>query len=217
MTAQPTWWRGEPRAESPRGEIGPAGVMTGRHSGFDLPPVDDRDGLRDLYLFRATVTDAELSLDDVHLRVEWSELEGCRFRQRVRPVTNEQGFAAQGTLGIGASVYRNCTFERVRFKLLGGFSLGAAMFEGCTFLNCRWEGHFAHDAYLVDNRFVGRMDGCVWFGRGDDDGTRRMGAPNLIRGNDFTETRFTTNVAWRSDFPLQDQRWPDGFVPVVDD
>ena len=155
MTAQPTWWRGESRAESPRGEVGPAGVMTGRHFRFELPAVDDRDGLRDLYLFDATVTDAALSLDDIHLRVEWSEFESCRFDQRVRPVTNEQGFAAQGTLGIGASVYRNCTFERVRFKLLGGFSLGAAMFEGCTFVN--WGQRLHRDPVHEQRRLARRL------------------------------------------------------------
>jgi hypothetical protein len=99
--------------------------------------VDDRDGLRDLYVFDARVTGADLAMNDVRLTVEWSEFEYCHFTQKVRPVLNEHGFAAQGSFANNPAVYRNCTFERVRFKILGGFSMGQALFEGCTFLKCR--------------------------------------------------------------------------------
>ncbi len=170
-----------------------------------------------LYFFRAAVTDVELWLNDVHLAVQWSEFDGCHFRQRVRPVLNSEGIAAQGTFATRPAVYRNCTFERVRFKGMGGFSMGVARFENCTFLNCRWEGHFAHDADLIDNRFIGRMNGCVWFGRSEPASDVGAARRNVIHGNDFTETAFTSNVGWRFDFPLQDQRWPEGFVPIVDD
>jgi hypothetical protein len=81
-------------------------------------------------------------------------------------------------------------------------------------LNCRWEGHFAYDADLVKNGFVVRMDGCVWFGSSDRDGVVR---PNIIRDNDFSQTDFTSNVAFRSDFPVANQLWPAEFVPLVDD
>ena len=58
------------------------------------------------------------------------------------------------------------------------------------------------------------MNGCVWFGRGGEAGL--VGEPNLIRGNDFTETQFTKNVGWRSDFPVDDQLWPDGYRPLAE-
>ena len=87
--------------------------------------------------------------------------------------------------------------------MLSGFSLGRALFEGCTFVNCRWEGHFAHDGWLVDNRFLGPMNGCAWYGHGVD-------GANLIEGNDFTAVRFTSNVAFRDGFPITAQRGQPG-------
>jgi hypothetical protein len=63
-------------------------------------------------------------------------------------------------------------------------------------------------ASLVDCSFFGRMNGCAWFG----DSER---GPNLNRGNDFSAVHFTDNVAWRSSFPIQDQRWPEGYVPLT--
>jgi hypothetical protein len=98
----------------------------------------------------------------------------------------------------------------VRFKQLGGFKLSSGWFENCQFIDCQWDGHFAMEASLVDCTFSGRMNGCAWSGRSD-------GAPNYISGNDFTDVLFTDNVAWRNSFPMGDQRWPEGFGPVVDD
>jgi len=146
--------------------------------------------------------------------VAWSEFDGCTFHQRVRPVLNESGFAAQGSFGNAPAIYRSCTFERVRFKGLGGFSLSQARFEDCTFLNCRWDGHFAHSADLIRCRFVGRMNGCVWFG---DDVRDTPGKPfrrNEIVDNDFTETLFTDNVDWRFNYPAEAQLFPTGYRPV---
>ena len=154
-------------------------------------------------MFDARVSGATLALSDINLTVEWSQFEDCHFTQQVRPVLNAHGIAAQDSFAIAPSIYRRCTFERVRFNMLSGFSLGRAVFEGCTFVHCRWEGHFAHDAWLVDNRFLGRMNGCAWYGHGQD-GT------NLIAGNDFTATRFTTNVAFRDGFPIDAQAGPTG-------
>ena len=128
-------------------------------------------------------------------------------------MTTRAGFAAQGSLGNSPALYSGCTFERIRFKTLGGFSLGRARFEDCTFLNCRWEGHLAQHADLVGNRFIGPMSGCVRLG---NDQAGDGAGPTTIQGNDFSETRFTPNVAWRSRFPLDAQRWPAGFVPVID-
>jgi hypothetical protein len=210
----PVWWRGRQPADEPRGDVDPGTLLTGALGQVPDRPLVPALGLRPTRLFRAEVTGALLRLDDLHLGVEWSTFEDCTFRQRVRPVLNEHGVAAQGSLGIGAALYRGCRFERVRFKTMGGYILGEARFEDCTFVSCRWDGHFAHAADLVGCTFVGRMNGCVWFGHDSGhDGERR----NTIEGNDFTRTTFTDNVAWRAGFPLDQQRWPDGFTPVVDD
>lgn len=203
------WWRGSEPARHPRGEDLEY-VLTGPHTEIILPPVQEGIGLRRLHAFDARVVGAHVALTDLQLTVEWSQFTDCRFTQTLRPVLNRYGIAAQGSLAISPSIYRGCTFERVRFKTLDGFILGHATYQDCTFVNCRWEGHFANDAWLVDNRFLGTMNGCVWYGRGHS-------APNLIEGNDFTGTRFTTNVSFRGDFPIESQRWPAGYQPLVDD
>lgn len=205
MTADPTWWRGgTPTASGRPADASPA------ISEISLPSLDDGIGLRRLDLVDVRVVGAEFSLTDIRLAVHWAEFEDCRFTQRVKPVLNDHGIAAQGSFAVSPASYRNCRFERVRFKLLGGFKMGRATFENCTFWNCRWEGHFAHDAWLLNNRFIGKMNGCVWFGTGDD-------GANVITGNDFTQTVFTTNVGFRSDYPVTDQRWPAGYQPLIDD
>jgi hypothetical protein len=202
----PDWWRGEQPADAPARDPRTR-LVTGDVR--DIPEGErDPQGLRTLYFFRASVTDAELWLNDVHLVVEWSEFTNCHFRQRVKPITNEQGFSAQGSFANRQALYRSCVFERVRFKLLAGFSMSRGWYEDCTFLNCRWEGHFAHDASVVDSTFIGRMNGCVWFGESDR-------GPNVIRGNDFSRARFTDNVAWRRSYPVGAQEWPSGFQPRV--
>src|SRR4051794_37733935 len=141
----PEWWRGDEPADAPVGDPRAGPRLTGRLSA--IPDAErDPQGLRPLFFFKASVTGAELWLNDVHLGVQWSEFTDCHFRQRVRPITNEQGFSAQGSFANRPALYRNCVFERIRFKLLGGFSLSRGWYEDCTFLDCRWEGHFAHDA-----------------------------------------------------------------------
>jgi hypothetical protein len=125
-------------------------------------------------------------------------------------VLNQQGIAAQGCLAISPSIDRGCTFERVRFTTLDGFSLGHATYQDCTFINCRWEGHFAHDAWLIGNRFRGTMNGCAWFGQGKD-------GRNVIEANDCTDAQLTRNVGFRGDVPIESQRWPAAFQPLVDD
>ncbi|MFC6707113.1 hypothetical protein [Flexivirga alba] len=89
----------------------------------------------------------------------------------------------------------------------------SARFEECTFLNCRWEGHFAHDADLVHCEFIGRMNGCVWFRHGGQAGSQRR---NIVRGNDFKRTQFTDNVVWPFGFPISERAWPDDFTPHID-
>jgi hypothetical protein len=202
---KPEWWRGESPPDAPVRDPWPTRRLTG-----DMGSIPDEEpdpqGLHPLYFFKASVTDAEVWLNDVHVAVEWSEFDNCHFRQRVKPITNQQGFSAQGSFANRQARYRNCVFERVRFKLLGGFSMSRGWYENCTFLNCRWEGHFAHDASVVDSTFIGRMNGCVWFGESER-------GPNVIRGNDFTQVQFTNNVGWRRSYPVSEQAWPSGFHP----
>ena len=158
-----------------------------------------------------------IALDDRHLLACWSEFDDCTFTQRRSgPVLNESGTAAQGALGWarGPSVYRRCRFVGVRFKGLGGFSMGAATFEDCLFDRCRFNGHFAYDADLINCRFLGKIDGCVWYG---SDPEHPGGRRNDIRGNDFTGAVITPNVAWRGDFDLDAQRWPEGYTPAIDE
>lgn len=202
---EPEWWRGERPAEAPRRAPLSANVLTGDISAI---PETERDaqGLRTLFFFKATVAHTEVWLNDVRLVVEWSEFIDCHFRQRVKPTANEHGFSAQGSFANRQALYRNCVFERIRFKRLGGFNLSRGWYENCTFLNCRWEGHLAHDASIVDCTFVGRMNGCVWFGESGD-------RPNVLRGNDFTQVQFTDNVGWRGSYPVSQQQWPPEFQP----
>jgi hypothetical protein len=76
--------------------------------------------------------DTEQVLNEVSLAVEWSEFTDCHFRQRVKPIINDYGFSAQGSFANRPALYRNCVFERVRFKQLGGFNLTRGWYEGCT-------------------------------------------------------------------------------------
>lgn len=208
MESTPAWWRGHVPPLSTR-RLGTE-VQSGSIREFSLPPVQDGLGLRDLHVVAAVVEGAALSLNDVQLTVEWSEFRGCRFTQAVKPVLNDYGIAAQGSFGITPAIYRDCTFSRVRFKQLGGFMLGHATFENCEFVDCRWEGHFAHDAWLLNNIFVGKVTGCVWFGRGSD-------GVNRIEGNDFTRAMLTANTGFRDGFPVDAQTWPPGFQPTPEE
>jgi len=204
----PSWWRGQP-PQQPR----PSGAVVVRDdvARLDLSSLERSTdlGLAHVSVREAHVQGLDLCLDDTKLTVWWSQFEDCVFTQRARPVTNAQGYTAQGSFGAGPSRYRSCRFERVRFRTTTGFSMGQATFEECEFVHCRWEGARAWSADLVDCRFTGRMDGAVWFGT-----DRRTGRRNVVRGNDFTEVAFTDNVGWRHDFPVEDQRWPSHYVPV---
>lgn len=205
---RPSWWRGGEPAEPPPGA---ATVLRGDVDELDLAAFERTAdlGLAYVSLREARLRGLSLCLDDTKLSVWWSELEDCTFTQRARPVANAQGYTAQGSFGAAPSLYRGCRFERVRFRTTTGFSMGAATFEDCEFVHCRWEGSRAWSADLVDCRFTGKMDGAVWFGT-----DRRTGRANVVRGNDFTGVTFTDNIGWRHDFPVADQVWPDGYVPV---
>ena len=211
----PAWWRGTTPSSMP---VYPGFIrLHGELAQEDLPTFADRPpDLQGLLIDQAHAQDLTISLDDRRVVACWSEFEGCTFTQRRGgPVLNASGAAAQGTLGWvnGPSVYRGCSFVGVRFKGLGGFTMGAATFEDCLFDQCRFNGHFAYVADLIDCRFVGDVDGCVWYGTAPkDNGGRR----NNIRGNDFIEASVSPNVGWRGDFDMRAQRWPDAFVPTVD-
>ena len=211
MESFPDWWRGR---RPPEVYDGPRPVLQGPLFSLDVDqlPQNDHTGLRQLRLFRARARGLDVPLTEASLHVRWSEFDGCRFQQRVRPVLNAAGIAAQRSFGVEPSIYRSCTLERVRFKLLGGFSMGKARFEGCTFLNCRWEGAFAHHADIVGCEFVGKMNGCVWFGEDRRDPHRLR--VNEIGGNDFTGVVFSQNVSWRHNFPVERQRFPPGYTPT---
>lgn len=212
MNGEPAWWRGESPSAEPRGSTVSGSLIRGPVTRLDGVTTVLGDPLQELSFFDAQVSGVEVWLTGVHLMVEWSEFDRCHFRQRSRPVLNSGGVAAQGCFGTSPAVYRGCTFERVRFKILGGFTTGRATFEGCTFVNCRWEGHFAYETQLIGCRFVGRIHGCAWGG----ESSRSPAARNLITGNDFSRATITDNVGWREHFPLADQFWPAGYVPIPD-
>lgn len=184
----------------------------------DIPDFSHRPSdLQGLVIEQGHAQGLTIALDDRHLLACRSAFDDCTFTQRRSgPVLNASGAAAQGTLGWahGPSVYRRCRFVGVRFKTLGGFSMGAATFEDCLFDRCRFNGHFAYAADLINCRFLGKIDGCAWYGT---DPEHEGGRRNDIRGNDFTEAVITPNVGWRGDFDLDAQLWPEGIVPTVEE
>ncbi len=192
--------------------------LRGEISQGDIPTFPERPAeVQGLLIQEGRAKGLTISLDDRHLVTCWSEFEDCTFTQRRSGrVLNESGEAAQGSLGpsVGPSIYRRCRFDGVRFKLLGGYSMHAATFEDCVFDRCRFNGHFQYEADLIRCRFIGKVDGCVWYGTApESEGGRR----NVIRGNDFTDAVIGTNVGWRGDFDFAAQAWPEDFVPTVDD
>ena len=192
-------------------------MLSGEVTQADIPTFDERPAdLQGLSFREARARGLSISLDDRHLGAYWSEFEECTFTQRRSGrVLNESGAAAQGTLGWvrGPSIYRRCRFEGVRFMSMGGYSMDAATFEDCVFDRCRFNGHRHTTADLVGCRFVGKIDGCTWYGTAPEyDGGRR----NVIRGNDFTDAVIGWNVGWRGDVEFDAQVWPEGFVPTVD-
>ncbi len=209
--APPDWWRGTtPRRLSSFGGT----PIRGQIREFDdsLLPVNYVSLLRQAFFHEARACEIEIRLDDVALAVCWSEFERCAFRQRSRRL-NAKGVAAQGSFGNRPSIYRDCTFTGIHFKLLGGFTTGAARFIGCRFERCHFNGHFSRSTDYIGCTFTGNIDGCAWYGTippGDADAGRR----NVITGNDFTGVTFGSNVGWRGDIDITAQRWPDGYHPT---
>lgn len=207
----PKWWRGTEPTDLPA--YG-AMQLQGRVEAIDVEviPLDPRDGLRALFLHRAHVTGITLPLDWMHLTVTWSEFDNCTFTQKGGRVLNEHGTSAQGSFGARPSIYRNCVFQSVRFKGLGGFNMMASRFENCTFIRCKFNGHNAFNADVVDCTFIGKIDGCNWYGTVPDH-HNDAGRRNEIINNDFSQATLTDNVGWRGEFDMNAQTWPSEGTP----
>lgn len=209
----PKWWRDTKPTDLPAyGAL----QLQGKVDALDLDavPVDPGSGLRDLFFHRAHVTGLTIPLDWMHLTVTWSEFDNCTFTQKGGGILNEHGTSAQGSLAARPSIYRNCVFQGVRFKGLGGFNMMASRFENCDFLQCKFNGHNATETDLVNCRFIGKIDGCNWFGtvpEHEHDAGRR----NDIANNDFSQATLTDNIGWRGHFDIDSQIWPPGASPSL--
>lgn len=159
---------------------------------------------------RAVATDLVVPLDEAHLAVMWSEFYDCTFTQRSRRLM-EDGAAAQGSFGNRPSLYQGCTFTRIQFGSPGRFGLGRATFEDCVFDNCAWRSVFSYDADLIRCRFVGKMQSGAF-------GSVSPGTGRASRfvDNDFSGADIGENFSWRFDFPVAQQRWPNGYTPLQD-
>jgi uncharacterized protein YjbI with pentapeptide repeats len=152
----------------------------------------------------------EFDLDEVHLFILWSEFVNCVFRQRAKPLGDPR---PQGDLGWRPTTFRGCTFERVQFRIRGGFDVGQARFEDCLFRHCRFHEHFSHCADYVNCTFEGTISMAVFFGRDTGDWCR--GKRNEFRGNDFRKAKLQS-VDFRKGIRVDEQLWPEGYQPIVD-
>lgn len=211
----PTWWRDTTPSDMPAyGAL----QLQGRVYALDLDgvPVDPHSGLSGLFFHKASVSGVTVPLDWMNLTVTWSEFDSCTFTQKGGRVLNEHGFSAQGSLGTRPSIYRNCVFQGVRFKGLGGFNMRAARFENCTFIRCKFNGHRAYETDLVNCKFIGKIDGCIWYGTAPEPGHQHdAGRRNEIINNDFSEATLTDNIGWRGNFDIDSQIWPAGAKPSL--
>jgi hypothetical protein len=206
---RPDWWRGT-RPE--RGSFLGGWVETGVVPEIDadrLSPGTYQD-LVSLAFSEAQVSGLTIPLDEAHLAVAWSEFSGCTFTQRSRRLMAD-GSAAQGSFGTRPSIYRDCTFKGVQFGSPGRFSLGAARFERCVFDKCGWRSTFNYEADLMECVFTGKMQSGAFGGE-----SSRTGRRNEILGNDFSAAEISDNFAWRFGFPVAEQTWPAGYVPLQD-
>ncbi len=158
----------------------------------------------------ARAVGVELDLSLVSLTVQRSVFEGCRFVQGRRPASD--GTWAQGNLGRRPTVYRNCTFDRVRFRIRGGFSTGDAVFEDCEFRRCSFREFFAHGTTFVRCRFEGPIDNAVFYGTVPAE-MPRAGEVNRYVDNDFTGA-VLGSVSLRGGIDAGQQRWPAGVDPA---
>ncbi|HEY7071700.1 MAG TPA: hypothetical protein VH479_16355 [Acidimicrobiales bacterium] len=164
-----------------------------------------------VYAFDGVVADgAQFDLTDVVLTIQRSAFSACRFVQKRRRASD--GTGGSGSLARHASVYRECVFEGVRFRVRGGFSVGAARFERCTFIRCDFGEHFSFCADHIDCTFVGPVKRAVFYGQAPE-GHHCDGKRNVFEGNDFTEA-VLHDVGFRGGIDATLQRWREGFDPT---
>ena len=118
--AQPAWYRGTIPEALPTYN---ATLLTGLISQAEIDSVPVAQSGRRLFFNSASVTDVGVTLDSTGLTSTWSEFLGCSFTQRSRPTSPEARDASQGSFGNGPSLYRNCHFSGVAFRILGGYSM----------------------------------------------------------------------------------------------
>ena len=81
-----------------------------------------------------------------------------------------------------------------------GTPWGEPRIEDCVFDRCRRKGFIHHQADLINCRFIGKMNGCIWNGTSP---VHRRGRRNLIHGNDFSKAIIAPDPAWRSGLQLR--------------
>ncbi|HET9718907.1 MAG TPA: hypothetical protein VFP55_02400 [Solirubrobacteraceae bacterium] len=203
----PEWWRGQTPHALPAGRPD-AVVISGRVIDFAAEQIPlGAQLLRHVSFEQASCSGLRIVLDELGIRVAWTEFEGCTFTQRRRRL-NADGAEPQGSLGNRPSRFSRCTFTGVRLRQRAGFSVGQARFEDCLFEDCRFEELFSYDADYVRCRFVGPIRTAVFFGT-----SPRTGRRNEIQDNDFTGAAIGEGVSWRAGFPLEAQSWPAAYVP----
>jgi hypothetical protein len=188
-------------------------VFSGPVTALDVDSIrlDERLQRRAVAFDKADVAGIEITLDELDLGAAWSSFERCTFRQRNRRLHKDRSEPPpQGSFAHRPCLYTRCHFIGVRFRI-GGFTPGQARFEECTFERCRWESTFSFDADYVRCRFLGRIRTAVFYGTSPE-----SGRANEIVANDFTRADID-NVAWRANFPVALQQWPDGYQPLIDD
>ena len=113
-----------------------------------------------------------------------------------------------------------CRFERCRFvrSPMRPFRIAYGRLEGCTFEQCDWNTVHLRAVDLVDNVFVGVVEGLTVWGRDIPimDLIVPRPRPNEIHGNDFRAADLR-GLALRAEVPTREQLWPEGAACAVVD
>jgi hypothetical protein len=134
---------------------------------------------------------------------ERSEFERCSF----------EGAAIRfGQLGLGATVYRNCSFRDCDLR---GVDVAEARFENCSFADAKIEEWMTYCAEFVDCDFATRIVNCVFSATPRNCSHRRR--KNDFRGNDFSRAELIDTV-FIGGVDLDLQRWPtsEDYVRIDD-
>ena len=85
---------------------------------------------------------------------------GCRFTDCVFKRGKLQHFSMGGRtlILLRKSIYKGCTFERIKLR-----SLGIADFISCTFIDCDFNTAFITSSFS-ECKFIGNVRGCVFCG-----------------------------------------------------